>query len=488
MDLLRTRGAILLFALCPALALAGCQELVVGERANPGEIDYADDLYAVTGVGENHLWVAGYFGSIYHTSDGGQTWRRQDSGTQRPLYAISFADELHGWAAGRRGFIIHTRDGGQTWLRQRSPRYPPRNLLSLAAIDPNTAWAIGDWGSRYVTRDGGESWEDRSFLVDEDHPSFPYLSDEELAAFERGEKVYDDIYLNDVTFVDAERGWIAGEYGLIFRTEDGGASWTRGEIRGELRFDPVPFPRRAGDVARAQWDQLFEVSEQLIRKPYLRVRIEGFLTPAELRRTGDTTLADDRALSVSDFLEGEGVSQDRVRQLNTTPFDQEGVDMESFTRSKLRDPPMAVIHVIETPFLFDVKFRDGANGLIAGLGGVILQSEDGGRTWSYRESGADRGLYAVARGSRALWAVGERGLHRVSLDGGVSWRRPRGAQAFQERFGVFGFMRDMVFPTARRGWIVGQGGLVLRSSDGGESWERVELIDRRPGAAVTAGE
>ena len=100
-----------------ALALAGCQELIVGEKAAPGEIDYADDLYAATGVGPDHLWAAGYFGAIFHTSDGGETWRKQESHSQRSIYDISFADEKNGWAVGRRGFIIHTRDGGKTWQR-----------------------------------------------------------------------------------------------------------------------------------------------------------------------------------------------------------------------------------------------------------------------------------------------------------------------------------------------------------------------------------
>lgn len=462
--------------------LVACQEIDLGDRFAPGEIDFPDDLYAVTAVGAEHVWAAGYFGSILHSEDGGVTWERQDSGTQRSIYDISFADPLHGWAVGRRGFIIHTSDGGDTWTRQESPRRPPRHQFAVHAVSPEVAWTVGDWGSRYVTRDGGRTWEDLSFLVSEDHPTFKYLTDEELETFYSGGKVYDDVYLNDVFFLDDQRGWIAAEYGLIYYTRDGGRTWDKSDIRGTVEFEPVPFEPGEPDVPRTQWPQLFDAAEILNAKSYLRVRVEGFMTRAELRAAGDTVLADDRAQSVSDFLEGEGVSQDRIRILNPTPFDQESVDMAEFTASKLAAQPQVRVHVIETPFLFDVKFSDARNGLIAGLGGVLLQSSDGGETWVYRDSGARQGLYAVGIGSRASMAVGEKGLHRRSLDGGRTWERLE--VPFQDQFQFFGFMRDLTFATPERGWIVGQEALVLRSSDGGLSWERVDPVASRGGGAA----
>ena len=474
----RGRTSAAAISLVVALVLGGCQEVIVGQKAEPGEIDYADDLYAVSAVGDDYVWAAGYFGSIYHSADGGDSWRRQDSGTQRSIYDVSFADEKNGWAVGRRGFIIHSVDGGQSWERQKGPRFPPRHLFAVHAIDANRAWIVGDWGSRYYTDDAGTSWQDRSFLVDESHPTFKYISEEELEAFARGEKVYDDVYLNDVVFLDDRTGWIVGEYGIIFLTTDAGESWEKGSIYGMLSFEPVSFEHKQGDVGRDKWTYLFDVAEQLVEKPYLRVRVEGFLTPQELRETGDTTLADDRALAVSDFLEGEGVSQERIRQLNQTPFDQESIDMAAFTRSKLRDQPHAVILVLETPFLFDVKFEDAENGLVAGLGGVVLQTSDGGRNWNYRDSGAVQGLYAIDRGAQAAWTVGEKGLHRRSFDGGETWERLERADSFQEQFTFFGFMRDLVFPTDQRGWMVGQAGIVLRSSDGGGSWERIFVLEK----------
>lgn len=482
------RMGTVLAALGLVVALAGCQELIVGQQAAPDEIDYADDLYAVTAVGGDHVWAAGYFGVIYHSGNGGETWRKQESHTERSIYDISFADEQHGWAVGRRGFVIGTKDGGQTWVQQKTPRFPPRHLFAVHAVDANTAWVVGDWGSRYRTRDGGQTWEDLSFLVDDQHPIFQYLAEEEIEAYGRGEKVYDDVYLNDIVFLDQQRGWIAGEYGMIFYTVDGGESWEKSAISGQVAFEPVPFGKGDGDVAREQWDYLFDVAEQLNDNTYLRVRIEGFMTPAEYAKTGNTSLSDDRALAVMDFLEGEGVSQDRIRQVNPTPFDQESVDMDVFKDSKLRDKAEANIGVIETPFLFDIKFSDAQNGLVAGLGGVILQTADGGVTWDYRKSDAEQGLYAIDQGGKMAWAVGEKGLHRRSSDGGLTWERLDRSEAFQEQFKFYGFMRDLVFPTPERGWIVGHHGFMARSSDGGLTWEKLDLMERGKHGFVAAGE
>ncbi|MBW2281439.1 MAG: hypothetical protein JRG76_12050 [Deltaproteobacteria bacterium] len=450
-----------------------CQEHVFEDTYGARDIIVRDDLYATTAVGDTHMWAAGYFGTIYRTQDAGSSWERLASGTEKSIYDISFADEQNGWAVGRRGLILHTDDGGETWTRQKSPRFPMRHIFAVHAVTPKVAWTVGDWGSRYVTRDGGETWDDASLLIYEDHPTFQYLSNEDLEAFQRGEDVYDDTYLNDLFFLDEQRGWIAAEYGIIFYTHDGGETWEKGSIIGKDSFEAVQFPSGVPKTPRDQWGALFDAAERLNDKQHLRIRLEGFMTQAELRATGDTTLSDDRANSVRDFLESEGVGQDRIRILNETPYDQDAVDMTAFTRSKIRDKGFVSISVIETPFLFDVKFTDADNGVIAGLGGVVLQTADGGATWNYRETESRQALFGIGVGNQAVTAVGERGLYRRSTDGGLTFSR--GDQDFQEEFKIFGFMRDIVFGDEQTGWIVGDDGLVLQSTDGGLTWGQIDV-------------
>jgi photosystem II stability/assembly factor-like uncharacterized protein len=456
----------------------GCAPEVYKPKFKPHEIDHFDDLYTATAVGSEHLWAAGYFGSIYRTRDGGKSFEKLPADTQKSLYGISFADENNGWVVGRNGYIIHTTNGGDTWEHQSTPRQPAQHIFGIHAIDAAHAWAVGEWGGRYYTEDGGKTWQDRSFTIDEKHPAFRYLTDFEIERFRAGEVMYDDLYLNDVFFADANHGWMIGEYGLIYRTEDGGQNWDKGHIVGELVLDDFAFDEGSSEIPRERWPILFDAAEKLKEKEYLRVAVEGFMTEAELAAAnGETVLADGRAEAIRDFLEGEGVSQERIQLKNTTPLDRETVDMVAFARTKVGEARVARIEVRETPFLFDVKFQDPQNGLIAGLGGVILHTADGGRTWNYANTEADLAFFAIDRGSRAAVAVGERGLYRVSHDSANSWKRAE--SGFPE---LFGFMRDVAFGDRDHGWIVGASGLVLRSEDGGETWNQV-----LPGAVDGAG-
>ncbi|HVN37574.1 MAG TPA: YCF48-related protein, partial [Myxococcota bacterium] len=140
-------------------------------------------------------------------------------------------------------------------------------------------------------------------------------------------------------------------------------------------------------------------------------------------------------------------------------------------RSPGHGPPMIKVSVIQNPFLFTVEFANEREGLISGLGGVILRSEDGGKSWSYVETSRKQALFAVDTSADRAVAVGEKGLVQYSSDGGKSWAPPTAGQ-FPP---IFTFMRDLGFATKGRltGFIVGQDGMVLRSKDAGQTWTQV---------------
>ena len=47
-------------------------------------------------------------------------WTAQNSGVTARLNDVYFADSQTGWAVGDNGTIVNTTDGGQTWLLQSS--------------------------------------------------------------------------------------------------------------------------------------------------------------------------------------------------------------------------------------------------------------------------------------------------------------------------------------------------------------------------------
>ena len=81
----------------------------------PTSLREAMDFQGVAAVGAS-AWMVGAPGSIvWHTPDGGHTWKRQLTGQSVPLRAVAFSDKRHGIAVGSLGVILKTEDGGDSW-------------------------------------------------------------------------------------------------------------------------------------------------------------------------------------------------------------------------------------------------------------------------------------------------------------------------------------------------------------------------------------
>jgi len=102
-------------------------------------------------------WAVGEAGSVIHTTDGGKTWKVQESGTRKWLYGVAFADEETGWVVGEDGVILRTTDGGENWVVQISN--VPSNLLGITAVNRKRAWTVGLNGIILQTKDSGRRWQ-----------------------------------------------------------------------------------------------------------------------------------------------------------------------------------------------------------------------------------------------------------------------------------------------------------------------------------------
>jgi photosystem II stability/assembly factor-like uncharacterized protein len=68
---------------------------------------------AIAWADETTAFVVGSAGTILRTTDGGDTWTRQESGTTHALHSVSFADANTGTVVGDYGTILHTTTGGE---------------------------------------------------------------------------------------------------------------------------------------------------------------------------------------------------------------------------------------------------------------------------------------------------------------------------------------------------------------------------------------
>lgn len=133
--------------------------------------------------------------------------------------------------------------------------------------------------------------------------------------------------------------------------------------------------------------------------------------------------------------------------------------------------------------------RAGDRLVAVGEGGMVLTSDDDGRTWAQAEVPVSVTLTGVqfVNGSHG-WAVGHSGVVLGSTDGGRSWTRQSdglkrlGLSSAQEGSPAQGAggapidgagdpLLDVHFLDDRNGFVVGAFGLLLRTRDGGANWE-----------------
>jgi photosystem II stability/assembly factor-like uncharacterized protein len=229
------RSCLVVSTAVATLASTGCHGEDNWEPLTEQKIYVSDKFFDVAVHDAKHAMIIGYGGKIIETANGGMSWSQIDAGTRKSLYSIDFAPGHQvGWIVGEEGLILRTTDGGKTWKPQEAVVWlddackdPEERayrqidspcqyayLFAISAVDERNAYAVGDKSIYTRTRDGGETWEVRTLKFETEA-----ASDLALA--------YEDPVLYDIEFLDADHGYIVGEFGKIYYTEDGGQTWSQ---------------------------------------------------------------------------------------------------------------------------------------------------------------------------------------------------------------------------------------------------------------------
>jgi photosystem II stability/assembly factor-like uncharacterized protein len=142
----------------------------------------------------NRLVAVGERGIVILSDDGGQSWRQGRVPVSESLTAVAFPSPMVGFAVGGSGVVIRTEDGGESWTR---------------VLDGSTAASVAmrdaqDYAKRYPNREAAKQVLAQAQRLVADGPDKPFLT---------------------VHFDNEQAGLVAGAYGLLFRTEDGGKTW-----------------------------------------------------------------------------------------------------------------------------------------------------------------------------------------------------------------------------------------------------------------------
>ncbi len=193
-----------------------------------------EDLYDAFVLDADNAWVAGGRGLVLRLTNNGQDIEMQETGIRRAIYEIDFASEADGVAVGQDGLVLTTKDGGENWkeipvelpLQDWQVAQPHYFAVSRGA-DADHIWAVGPVGAMIRSQDGGETWENRSLWCDMMFENFT-SADPSTDPNYTGPRLNPcDVTLNGVSFPTNLDGWMAGEFGIVLRTRDGGVTWER---------------------------------------------------------------------------------------------------------------------------------------------------------------------------------------------------------------------------------------------------------------------
>jgi photosystem II stability/assembly factor-like uncharacterized protein len=179
---------------------------VWNQVTNPVAGSYS--LYSMKFVNENTGWVFLNYtipatGNIYKTTDGGNTWTAQTTGTTDGIMSADMADADNGYVTMNPSNkpIYKTNDGGATWTPVTTPF--TGNIKCVKALDKNTLYIGVSYGTKRVAKslDGGATWTTYALPVSVD--------------------------VNSMDFKDVNTGYVCGNLvTAACRTTDGGNSWT----------------------------------------------------------------------------------------------------------------------------------------------------------------------------------------------------------------------------------------------------------------------
>lgn len=113
-------------------------------------------LRDVVYINENYIFAVGSGGTILFSKTGGIDWNEQDSGVNQNLSAVDFIDQKNGFTAGANGTILQTQDGGKNW--RSLDGYTNHGLLDIN-FNNDTGYAVGFGGTILKTVDGGANWQ-----------------------------------------------------------------------------------------------------------------------------------------------------------------------------------------------------------------------------------------------------------------------------------------------------------------------------------------
>ena len=287
---------------------------------------------------------------------------------------------------------------------------------------------------------------------------------------------------DDISFIDAQRGWYGNGAGKLYATTDGGDSWAK------VWDQPGTFIRALGFVD----DQVGYLGN--VGTNYY----PGVTDTQPLYRTADggkswapvtvAGVSDVAGICGIDIVRQRRIFQGELRDAHIVTAAGRVGGPAMMLRSEDSGTTWRIINLSDVAsMILDVKFHDARTGFVAASGpapdgqgdAMILMTADGGVTWKmvWRSGRPMENVWKMSWPSRDVGyatvqsydqAGGNLRVIVKTVDGGKSWRElPLVEAPGIQQFGI-GFVDEL------RGWV-GTRDTGFETRDGGASWTPVAI-------------
>ncbi|MCD4697346.1 MAG: T9SS type A sorting domain-containing protein [Bacteroidales bacterium] len=425
-------------------------------------------------------WAIGVEGKIIHTSDGGENWNLQNSGTNEQLNKVFFLNESGGWIVGQWGLVLKTQDGGNNWNHVNFSHFYP--LVDVQFLDVNTGWILSLDGYLYKTINGGIDWVLLAICHDEPTRDIHFVNenigwiigiDGAIKKTINGGYTWEfqnspSSGLNSIYFLNEQLGWVAGQ-GRIHYTTDGGNNWLESEtFVGEYEtIDEIYFlNENEGWAINLSWGKLLysedggiswiEKLVEIARPGQLAIKPNNNIW---ILCNGTICYSNDCGNNWSmqnSFYSGEIID---------ICFLDENIgyiigDRKIF-RSNNGGKNWDLKYEHPDVSFYDMHFLSPDTSWVSCSAGKLLQTTNGGNSWNYITT-PYYGIYLCIN-------VVDANRIRLLMYNQFIWTDNGGEDWHSEYFSGMNFF-DMYFTDENNGWIVGNYGAIFKTVDGGKNW------------------
>lgn len=310
-------------------------------------------------------------------------WIKQNVDTKASFRGLSVVNEKIVWASGTGGTVIKTIDAGKTWKVMTVPGAEKLDFRDIEAFDANSAYILsignGEQSRIYKTTDGGETWKEQ------------FRNNNEKAFF-------DALACSDKYTCHAMSDPVKALF-LILGTFDGGAHWDIQQWNGLYAVPGEAAFAASGTCLISDRDRLFLVSGGARASVY----------HARLSESSGS-------FSRSDTPIGSGSNGSGIFSIAMLDYNRGVIVGGNYEKpAEAKDNLAFTTDGGQTwksgsglsGYRSGVTYVDNKTIIAVGTNGTDI-SRDRGTTW---KKIGDEDLNAVAaKGKKAIWAVGPKGL------------------------------------------------------------------------------